>query len=135
MEWLFNYIFSWEIFHYRWTVPKWNCKFSINMFTMTSSQSSLKETLGPNLILTLISPLLLLWIRSSKSGYFTVKLMHIKGRVQKKKKVGIFPLRAWGGGEPSDSGSFSHFFLFIFKHGLNHPEMQKEFDHPLVNSG
>ena len=50
-----------------------------------------------------------------------------KGRV--KKKSGNFPTE---GGGPSDFGSFSHFFLFIFKHGLNHPEMQKNFVHPLV---
>ena len=41
-----------------------------------------------------------------------------------KKKVGIFPK---GGGGPSNYGSVSHFFLFIFKHGLNHPEMQRNF--------
>ena len=49
-----------------------------------------------------------------------------KGRV--KKKSGNFPTE---GGGPSDFGSFSHFFLFIFKHGLNHPEMQRKTD--LIN--
>ena len=35
----------------------------------------------------------------------------------------------WG---PSDFGSFSQIFLFIFKHGLNHPAMQRNFAHPLL---
>ena len=53
-----------------------------------------------------------------------------KGTVQKKKKnVGIFPKGGWG---PPNLGSISHFFLFIFKHGLNYPEMQRNFVHPLV---
>ena len=51
-----------------------------------------------------------------------------KGRVQKK-KVGIFPK---GGGGPSDLGFVSHFYLIIFKHGLNHLEMQRNFVHSLV---
>ena len=41
-----------------------------------------------------------------------------------KKKVGNFPL---GEGGPENFENFSHFFLFIFKHGLNHPEMKRNF--------
>ena len=54
-----------------------------------------------------------------------------KGRVQKKKKkkVGNFPL---GGGGPENFENFSHFILFIFKHGLNHPEMKRNFFQKLV---
>ena len=49
-----------------------------------------------------------------------------KGRVQKKKKKksGNFPTKG-GEGLPI-SALFPTFFLFIFKHGLNHPEMQKK---------
>ena len=39
-------------------------------------------------------------------------------------KVGNFPL---GEGGPENFENFSHFFLFIFKHGLNHPEMKRNF--------
>ena len=38
--------------------------------------------------------------------------------------MGNFPL---GGGGPENFENFSHFFLFIFKHGLNHPEMKRNF--------
>ena len=46
-----------------------------------------------------------------------------QGRVQKKKKkkVGNFPLGK------KNFENFSHFFLFIFKHGLNHPKMKRNF--------
>ena len=37
-----------------------------------------------------------------------------------------------GGGVPSDLGSVSITFYFIFKHNLNHPEMQKKKLKPLV---
>ena len=40
--------------------------------------------------------------------------------------MGIFILR----GGPSNFGSFSLIFLFVFKHGLNHPEMQRNFFPP-----
>ena len=69
-----------------------------------------------------ISPL------SAQNQYLQCKLAPDKGRVQKKKKVGIFPLR---GGGLSISAPFPT-FLFLFKHGLNHPEMQRNFVHPLV---
>ena len=55
-----------------------------------------------------------------------------EGFKKKKKKLGIFPK---GGGVPSDFGSVSQLFLFVFKHGLNHPEMQRNFVHPLVTPG
>ena len=35
------------------------------------------------------------------------------------------------GGVPPDFGSVSILFYFIFKHGLNHPEMQRNFFLPL----
>ena len=50
-----------------------------------------------------------------------------KGSLKKKKNQGIFPK---GEGGPSDFGSFSlifFLFFFIFKHALNHPEMQRNF--------
>ena len=51
-----------------------------------------------------------------------------KGSKKKKKKYGIFHK---GGGVPPDFGSVSILFFFIFKHGLNHPEMQRNFFLPL----
>ena len=54
-----------------------------------------------------------------------------EGIIKKKKKnLGIFPK---GEGGPSDFGFFSlifSFYFFIFKHGLNHPEMQRNFFSP-----
>ena len=47
-----------------------------------------------------------------------------KGSKKKEKKVENFPL---GEGGPENFKNFSHFFLFIFKHGLNHPEMKRNF--------
>ena len=44
-----------------------------------------------------------------------------------KKKVGNF-LKGRGG--PSNLGSISQLLKFIFKHGLNHPEMQRIFFYP-----
>ena len=38
--------------------------------------------------------------------------------------MGNFPV---GEGGPENFENFSHFFLFIFKHGLNHPEMKRNF--------
>ena len=51
-----------------------------------------------------------------------------KGRVQKK-KLGIFLKGGW---VPSNFGSVSQLFLFVFNHGLNHPEMQEKKFQPLV---
>ena len=51
-----------------------------------------------------------------------------EGFNKKKKKSGIFHK---GGGVPTDFGSVSILFFFIFKHGLNHPEMQRNFFLPL----
>ena len=70
MEWLFNYHFSWEIIHHRWTVP--TLKLQVLQICSQWRLYNLVWTLGPNLILTLIS----LKIRSSKSNYSTVKLMY-----------------------------------------------------------
>ena len=47
-----------------------------------------------------------------------------------KKKVGNFPL---GEGGPENFENFSHFFLFIFRHGLNHPKMQRNFFQSGIN--
>ena len=66
-------------------------------------------------------------------SFISTKLLSsLQGRVKKKKKSqGIFPK---GEGGPTDFGSISLIFLivfFIFKHGLNHPEMQRNFFSPL----
>ena len=82
---------------------------------------------------------------SSKMGGVRVK-SHIQscqnsdiivreGFKKKKKQSGIFHK---GGGVSTDFGSVSILFFFIFKHGLNHPEMQRNFflplgDPPLTN--
>ena len=47
---------------------------------------------------------------------------------KKKKYYGIFHI---GGGGPSNLGSVSIIFFVCFKHGLNHPEIQRKFVSPL----
>ena len=51
-----------------------------------------------------------------------------EGFKKKKKNSLEFSIR---GGVPTDFGSVSILFFFIFKHGLNHPEMQRNFFLPL----
>ena len=59
-----------------------------------------------------------------KDDIFYIQALREGFKKKRKKKVGNFPL---GEGGPENFENFSHFFLFIFKHGLNHPEMKRNF--------
>ena len=77
----------------------------------------------------LLSPRYRLHHCTSSNSHYPSEILLGKGLIKIKKKYGIFHK---GGGVPPDFGSVSILFLFIFKHGLNHPEMQRNFFYPLV---
>ncbi len=58
-------------------------------------------------------------------GFITIS-RHLRTDLGKgsKKKVWKFPIE---GGVPENFENFSQLFLFIFKHGLNHPKMKRIF--------